>query len=126
MPIQPTQAALELERQENATPHQLISLLMAGSLERIAQALETIGEENADEKQILLGKIIAIIDGLRSSLDFERGGELASNLDALYEYMSVRLVEASAASEQEAALREVQNLMGEVKSGWDALDKQAA
>lgn len=104
----------------DANPHRLIQLLMQGGLERLAQARGAMEREQIPEKGILIGKAIGIIGGLREALDSERGGELAGNLDRLYEYMIARLVEANTSNDT-SLLDEVSALLLEVKSGWDGI-----
>ncbi|MEA8675656.1 flagellar export chaperone FliS [Pseudomonas aeruginosa] len=104
----------------DANPHRLIQLLMQGGLERLAQARGAMEREQIPEKGILIGKAIGIIGGLREALDSERGGELAGNLDRLYEYMIARLVEANTSTDT-SLLDEVSALLLEVKSGWDGI-----
>ncbi|HIE1384114.1 TPA: flagellar export chaperone FliS [Pseudomonas aeruginosa] len=104
----------------DANPHRLIQLLMQGVLERLAQARGAMEREQIPEKGILIGKAIGIIGGLREALDSERGGELAGNLDRLYEYMIARLVEANTSNDT-SLLDEVSALLLEVKSGWDGI-----
>jgi len=57
---------------------------------------------------------------LREALDLQQGGEVAANLDSLYEYMVSRLVEANVKNEAEP-LDEVAGLLRNVKAGWDAI-----
>ena len=73
-----------------ADPHRLVVMLMDGALERIATArgLMSNGTGVADKAQ-LLQRAVAIIDELRGSLNLKAGGELAHNLDALYERLGV-------------------------------------
>ncbi|HEH9444367.1 flagellar export chaperone FliS [Pseudomonas aeruginosa] len=104
----------------DANPHRLIQLLMQGGLERLAQARGAMEREQIPEKGILIGKAIGIIGGLREALDSERGGELAGNLDRLYEYMIACLVEANTSNDT-SLLDEVSALLLEVKSGWDGI-----
>lgn len=104
----------------DANPHRLIQLLMQGGLERLAQARGAMEREQIPEKGILIGKAIGIIGGLREALDSERGGELAGNLDRLYEYMIARLVEANTSNDT-SLLDEVSALLLEVKSGWGGI-----
>ncbi|HCD9813033.1 TPA: flagellar export chaperone FliS [Pseudomonas aeruginosa] len=104
----------------DANPHRLIQLLMQGGLERLAQARGAMEREQIPEKGILIGKAIGIIGGLREALDSELGGELAGNLDRLYEYMIARLVEANTSNDT-SLLDEVSALLLEVKSGWDGI-----
>ncbi|NEV60298.1 flagellar export chaperone FliS [Thiorhodococcus minor] len=106
-----------------ADPHRLIQMLLDGALERIAVARGAMVNGNPKIKGEQLGKAISIIDALREMLDHEKGGELAENLAALYEYSSRRLLQGSARNEAEA-LTEVSNLLREIKSGWDAVPDQ--
>lgn len=103
-----------------ATPHRLIQMLMEGGLTRIAQARGAIERGWTAEKGELIGKAVGIVGGLRNGLDFEKGGELAQNLDRLYDYMIAKLTEANVHNDL-ARLDEVANLLREIKSGWDAI-----
>ncbi|HJE69378.1 flagellar export chaperone FliS [Pseudomonas oryzihabitans] len=103
-----------------ATPHRLIQMLMEGGLTRIAQARGAIERGWTAEKGELIGKAVGIVGGLRNGLDFEKGGELAQNLDRLYDYMIAKLTEANVHNDL-ARLDEVATLLREIKSGWDAI-----
>jgi len=105
-------------------PHRLIQMLMEGALEKIAVAKGFMENNNIAEKGRHISWAISIIDGLRLSLDKEKGGEIAENLDALYEYMTHRLVEANLHNDP-AFLTEVASLLNEIKSGWDAIPEEA-
>ncbi|VXC32597.1 Flagellar secretion chaperone FliSB [Pseudomonas sp. 8Z] len=104
----------------DASPHRLIQMLMEGGLARIAQARGAMERDQTALKGELLGKSVAIIAGLRESLDHQQGGEVAANLDKLYEYMINRLTEANVSNEP-ALLEEVSGLLLNVKLGWDAI-----
>ncbi|MNP41441.1 Flagellar protein FliS [compost metagenome] len=95
-------------------------MLMQGGLERIAQARGAIERQSIAEKGELIGKAISIINGLREPLYHEVGGELSRNLESLYEYMVMRLVEANRENDP-AKLDEVAGLLREIKSGWDGI-----
>lgn len=107
-----------------ADPHRLIQMLMQGGLDRIAQARGAMLRQAYAEKGALIGKAINIVGGLRDVLDKEAGGELAENLERLYEYMTMRLFEASRHNDV-SKLDEVASLLSEVKSGWDAIGPNA-
>lgn len=104
----------------DASPHKLIQMLMEGGLTRIAQARGAMERQQVALKGEMIGKAIGIIGGLRAGLDLQQGGELASNLDRLYEYMTSRLLEANVKNQAEY-LEEVAGLLRNVKSGWDAI-----
>ena len=113
--------SLDLQsKTENASPHQLVKMLIDGALVRIKAATGHMERNETVEKATLIGKAIAIIDGLRGSLDMEKGGDLSTNLDDLYIYMSKQLLLANAENKVEY-LNEVYSLLGEIKSSWDSI-----
>lgn len=103
-----------------ASPQRLIQMLMEGGLTRMAQARGAMERDQLALKGEMIGKAIAIVGGLREGLNLQEGGEIASNLDALYQYMSMRLSEANVKNDV-VILEEVMGLLREVKSGWDAI-----
>ncbi len=74
----------------------------------------------AAEKSAAIGRAIAILDELRGSLDFEKGGPLAANLEDLYSYASRRLLAASASGDVRI-LDEVAALLRELREAWAAI-----
>jgi flagellar protein FliS len=73
------------------------------------------------EKGKSISKAIDIIaNGLQASLDIESGGEIALQLEALYEYMGQRLLHANLRNDL-AALKEVSALLMELKSAWEKI-----
>ena len=121
MAIAVTRAAIEMEqRSDSVTPYEVIALLLDGALERVDQAKQMLANGNTEEAGELMTRVIDIINGLRGSLDFELGGELAENLDALYGYIIQRLCQAEA-EDGDVILTEATSLLGKVKSGWDGI-----
>lgn len=107
-----------------ADPHRLVLMLMDGALERIANARGcTLRGANAEKSQ-LLHRAVQIIDELRNSLDFSAGGELAKNLDTLYEYMCRKLIQANTESRVQS-LDEVSALMNDIRGAWLAIPAAA-
>lgn len=104
----------------DADPHRLVQMLLEGALGKLAvvKGMMTRGE-NAKKGEII-GQAMAIVGGLRSSLDMSAGGELAANLDDLYEYMERRLLMANIKNDIDMII-EVTGLLNEIKSGWDAI-----
>ncbi|MGV7209058.1 flagellar export chaperone FliS [Oxalobacteraceae bacterium A2-2] len=104
-----------------ASPHKLIVMLFDGALQALNAALFGMRENNIPEKGKALSKAIMIIDsGLRASLDKKAGGEIAESLDALYEYMSGRLLTANLKNDP-AIIEEVQRLLTELRDAWNAI-----
>jgi flagellar protein FliS len=104
----------------DASPHRLVQMLMEGALEKIALAKGSMANKETASKGENISKGIAIIGGLKSSLDREVGGVLAENLSNLYDYMANRMVVANLRND-ESILDEVAGLMAEIKMGWDGI-----
>jgi flagellar protein FliS len=104
-------------RSLETNPHGLIAQLLAGALERIriARTLARHGERGR-KAQAIRGAA-AIVDALRLALDQRRGAEIAERLDALYEYIGRRLVEANAADDS-ALLDECEHLLSQIDDAW--------
>jgi flagellar biosynthetic protein FliS len=86
----------------DASPEQLILMLHDGLLESLHRARLAMAEGRVAEKGEAVSKALAILtEGLMPALDPERGGDIAANLAALYEYMITR---GAAARERTAAV----------------------
>jgi flagellar protein FliS len=107
-----------------ADPHRLIVMLMDGALERVAAARGALDNGSQETKARMIHRAIAILDELRSSLNFEAGGEIAANLGALYDYCGRQLMKANLESRGEL-LDEVGNLLRELRGAWIALPPAA-
>ena len=104
-----------------ASPHKLIVMLFDGALVALNAALTGMRSGNIGEKGKSISKAIMIIDsGLRAALDKKAGGEIAEGLDALYEYMSARLLTANINNDV-AIIEEVQRLLTELRDAWNAI-----
>lgn len=103
-----------------ASPHRLVQMLMEGALDKVATAKGAMSRKDYATKSEQLTWAGSIIAGLRSGLDMEAGGEIANNLNDLYDYMSRRLIDANVQNDT-AILDEVSGLLVEIKSAWDAM-----
>ena len=104
-----------------ASPHKLITMLFEGAIAALSAALVHMEAKSIANKGKSISKAISIIDnGLRASLDKNVGGEIAANLDALYGYMSDRLLQANLNNSPEM-VREVITLLGDLKGAWEAI-----
>lgn len=105
-------------------PHGLILMLLDGAMERIATARGFMANHVHAEKGRLLGRAVAIVDELRISLDSAHGGELAQNLEALYDYIGRQLMRANAENRIDL-LDETAGLLQEIRTAWIAIPPAA-
>lgn len=103
-----------------ASPHRLVQMLMEGALDKIHTAKGLMARQDYAGKSEQITWAGSIINGLRSGLDMETGGEIANNLNDLYAYMDRRLIDANVDNDV-AILDEVSALLVEIKSAWDAM-----
>ena len=103
---------------DSASPQQLIKMLFDGLLASIHAARGEIDRGYINEKVRHIGKAVRILqEGLLGALDREKGGELAGNLAALYEYCTTKLTLANARNDV-ALVDEVAGLVTTVAQGW--------
>ena len=105
---------------QTASPHQLICMLFSGALEALAKAQGAIERKDFGQRSTQINKATGIVLELKSSLNAEQGGELASNLEALYTYMTAKLLEANRTNSAEL-VKEVSGLLHELSEGWSAI-----
>jgi flagellar protein FliS len=99
---------------------QLIQMLFDGLLESLVVARGHIVHLNIAEKSKALTRATRIVLGLQGALDFEKGGDLANNLNELYAYVTRRLFQANAQNDV-AAVDEVHGLMREIRDAWEGV-----
>lgn len=104
-----------------ASPHQLIIMLYEGAELAVRMAIKHMNEGDIDRKSAAIAKASTIIlEGLRAALDLKQGGDIALQLDALYDYMNKRLMLAHV-NNQTAPLEEVLGLLRELHAAWQQI-----
>ena len=111
----------------DASPTRLVQIMFEHILLNLATAQGCMGRirNNLPLNEVIakgaaVGKAVRLIGQLRSTLDMERGGKVAENLELLYEYMLRRLTLANITNDA-AIVAEVSGLVSTVKIGWDKI-----
>lgn len=107
-----------------ADPHRLICMLLDGALERLAMAHGCIERKDVTAKAALLHRVGLILDELRLSLDHSAGGEIAANLDRLYDYIMRRALHANLHNDI-PAIDEAARLLQQIRDAWAAIPPEA-
>lgn len=106
------------------SPHGLIVMLFDGALLSINLAKAHMHEGKTSAKAESINKAIDIIgSGLRAALNIKEGGELARNLDELYEYVVMLLLKANLNNDT-ALLDEAYRLLADVGGAWSELGQK--
>ena len=108
----------------DATPYQVVQLMLDALMSRIAEATGHLERGETAAKGEKIGKALGIIEALLLGLDTKRGGDIALNLERLYDYASRTLLKANLENRVDL-LKEVSSLLREIKLGWDGIAAEA-
>lgn len=125
--MQATRRAINAYAQasETVAPAQQIVLLYEGAIRRIREARSAIEGRRISERCVAVQKATAIVEGLQSCLDHERGGQIAQNLDRIYTHLVFRLQRINLTNDP-AICDEVIARLDELRSAWAELAAGAA
>jgi flagellar protein FliS len=111
----------------DASPARLVQIMFERILSELATAEICMGriQNNLPLGEVIakgksMGKAIALINQLNTTLDMERGGQVAQNLRALYLYMLERLTLANITNDPRI-VAESASLVRKIKDGWDRI-----
>ena len=96
---------------------QLIQMLLDGLIESLTFAEGHINRKAIAEKSQHLTRATRIVLGLQAALDYEKGGDIAKNLNELYGYVTKRLFHINVNNDIEA-LREIRGLITQIREAW--------
>jgi flagellar protein FliS len=102
---------------EGSTPMELVVMLYDGALRFTADARDAIVRRDIPARSQAVSRALAIISELQSTLDFNRGGQIATSLDELYSYVSGRLMDASFKQSVEP-LDQAARVLSTLREGW--------
>jgi flagellar protein FliS len=98
-------------------PIELVCLLYGKAIEKLSLARTFGGDERIRDRNQAIARTSEILIELQGSLDAEKGGETAVNLERLYEYIQHLLAEGLAARRDEP-LAEAAQLLVTLADGW--------
>ncbi|MBI2712772.1 MAG: flagellar export chaperone FliS [Bdellovibrio sp.] len=102
---------------KSASRGQLLIMLYEGAINHLKKAAAAIDQKKYAQKGTSIGKAHDIINELSNTLDFEAGGDIARNLERLYNFMTEQLVKANLENSKEHLLT-VQKLLETLLSAW--------
>jgi flagellar protein FliS len=109
---------------ENAVTTQprgkLIVALYDGAIKFLKQAIVSLEAGDVEKKNQLIQRAQAVINELDASLNMEEGGDLASNLRSLYDFMRRHLIEANIRRDVQR-IRDVIAILEDLNGGWRAI-----
>ena len=110
-------------RIEGATPYRLVQIMY----EELLKALDAMAFATARGDYVQRGqhqaKVLAVLTGLETSLDFDKGGQIAIDLVAIYREAR-RLVVAGGRESDAGLVTRARDMIQEIASAWDAIGKR--
>jgi len=109
-----------------ANPHQLVSLLFDALQQALVSARSAILSGDIPTKGRSISHAVRILEeGLKASLDADRGGNLAVNLRSLYDFCIFKISEANLRNDV-AMVDEVIRVLHPVADGWNLIRSDVA
>ena len=104
---------------ESEDSHAMVLLLFDELIKSIRIFCENIDSKttNSDIKSEKMSKCLTIIYALQSSLDFEKGGDIAENLFRLYEYARQQIINDNKTGEAAGSLIAISSLE-DIREAW--------
>ncbi|WP_426417598.1 flagellar export chaperone FliS [Aestuariirhabdus sp. LZHN29] len=123
MSTTPSDLYKSVELNNEVPPYERVRLLLHTAISKLERAQVAHQEGDVVGRGELMGDVVTIIGFLQAALDKDQGGEIAENLDALYDYMTRKLGEFHLDQSLES-LQEVGNLLGDMRDAWDGVAEQ--
>jgi flagellar protein FliS len=102
------------------TPLELVVMLYDGALRAVTTAAEAAAKRDIRTRRDNVSKALGILAELQGSLDREKGGKIAEDLDDLYAWMTSRLVDATVKQDVKP-LNEVKKVLEVLRDGWQQI-----
>ena len=103
---------------ETAGKMDLVIMCYEKTIQFLNQARAQYEKGQFEQKAVKMQKALDIINELRCSLNFEKGGQVAKNLEAIYIYLNKRLLEGDMKKDF-SAFDEAIDIMSELKEAWE-------
>jgi len=100
-----------------ASKEQILLMLYQAAIKNCKKAIESIEQKKIADKGIFIGKLQDIVIELNNSLDFKRGGNIATELSSLYDYILYASTQANIKIDQQP-LHGCLNVLDTLYSGW--------
>ena len=105
-----------------ASPVALVVMLYDGCLRFMETGRLAMGRRDLEAQNVALQRAQKIVLELMSALDLRKGGEVASNLMALYSYVLGELVSANC-EDKPGGIENAIRTMTELRQGWSELEQ---
>ena len=107
---------------ESRSPLELVVMLYDGALRFLGEAAEAAERKDIRARSRAVSRTLAIVAELQSTLDLEKGGAIADQLDDLYTYITSRLLDVAIKNDV-TAIEETRKLLAPVRDAWSQISQ---
>jgi flagellar protein FliS len=105
-------------RMEGASPHRLVQILFEELIKAIDTMLAAQRLGEAAKRSERQSRALSILHALETSLDFDKGGEIAANLATIYREAR-RLITLGGRESHPAPVEQARAMLAEIAGAWD-------
>jgi flagellar protein FliS len=105
---------------ESRSPLELVVMLYDGALRFLGEASAAAARGDLRARAAAISRVLAIVAELQNTLDLEKGGAVADQLDDLYTYITSRLIDV-ALKQDVTAIDEARKLLTPIRDAWSQL-----
>ena len=108
---------------ESRSPLELVVMLYDGALRFLGEAADAAARGDLRARANGVSRVLAIVAELQSTLDLEKGGAVADQLDDLYTYITSRLLDVALKNDA-TAIDETRRLLTPIRDAWSQIATQ--
>jgi flagellar protein FliS len=107
-------------RVQGATPHGLVLIMFEELLKGldVLRAIEAAGD--LARRNAIQARVVSLLHGLETSLDYKKGGEIADNLGRIYREAR-RLLGTTPGTDRQSAIIQARDMLSTVSGAWEAI-----
>jgi flagellar secretion chaperone FliS len=109
---------------ESRSPLELVVMLYDGALRFLDEASAAAARGDLRSRARSISRALAIVAELQNTLDLEKGGAVADQLDELYTYITSRLLDVAIKNDV-TAIDEARKLLTPIRDAWSQISTQA-
>lgn len=108
---------------ESRSPLELVVMLYDGALRFLDDAADAAARGDLRTRARAISRVLAIVGELQNTLDIEKGGAIADQLDDLYTYITSRLLDVTLKQDL-TAIDEARKLLTPIRDAWSEITTQ--
>lgn len=117
--------AYQTQQIMTASPARLVAMLFDKAISCLNEAIRAIEQNDVEARWRSNGRAMEIVNHLWATLDMEKGGEIAANLDQLYRFMLQRMPDTDLKNSPVPA-REIISLLEPLRRSWHEVASRPA